>query len=241
MNYTIHYGRLIERAQTRSILPGEYFEKHHIIPRCLGGTDDSVNLVKLFPEEHYVAHQLLVKMHPDNPKLMYAVRMMCYTNNYNKGKRTNKLYGWVRKKFIEYVSSVEMHEKMSQHGRGRTPWNKGLPRSEETKKKISESKIGIPNTALKGVPKTIEHRRKISKSKNGIPLVTMQGVPKTVEHRRKMSVAKKDIPKSNIHREKLADILNRQVACPHCNKSGRIGPMHQWHFDNCKSITHSSR
>jgi len=237
MNYLKHYERLIERAQTRSILPGEYFETHHIVPKCLGGTNDSSNLVKLLPEEHYVAHQLLVKMHPGNPKLMYAVRMMCYTNNHNKGKRTNKLYGWVRKKFIEYVSSNEMHEKMSRHGKGRIPWNKGLPRTDETKKKISESKIGISNTALKGFPKTSEHRRKISESKIGIPNVALQGVPKTNEHRRKMSVAKKDIPKSNTHREKLANILDRQVVCPHCNKSGRMGPMHQWHFNNCKNYS----
>jgi len=52
-----------------------------------------------------------------------------------------------------------------------------------------------------------------------------------------MSVAKKDIPKSNIHREKLAKILDRQVICPHCNKSGRTGPMHQWHFNNCKNYS----
>lgn len=27
-----------------------------------------------------------------------------------------------------------------------------------------------------------------------------------------------------------------KVTCPHCGKIGRNGPMHQWHFDNCKQI-----
>lgn len=24
------------------------------------------------------------------------------------------------------------------------------------------------------------------------------------------------------------------VTCPHCSKIGNLGPMHRWHFDNCK-------
>jgi len=38
-----------------------YCEKHHIIPRCLGG-QDGLNIVKLSARQHYVCHRLLVKM-----------------------------------------------------------------------------------------------------------------------------------------------------------------------------------
>ena len=71
MDYTKHYNLLIERAKNR--LLECYTERHHIVPRCMGGSDDLDNLVDLTPEEHYVAHQLLVKMHPGEHKLVYAL------------------------------------------------------------------------------------------------------------------------------------------------------------------------
>jgi hypothetical protein len=49
-------------AKNRSRSDGVYYERHHIQPRSLGGTDDAHNLVLLTPKEHYVCHRLLVKM-----------------------------------------------------------------------------------------------------------------------------------------------------------------------------------
>lgn len=93
MDYLKHYNLLIERGLTRQT--SVYTENHHIIPRCLGGSDDESNLVQLTPEEHYVAHQLLVKIYPDNKNLAFAANMMC-TN-----RPTNKLYGWIRKRISD--------------------------------------------------------------------------------------------------------------------------------------------
>lgn len=99
MNYQKHYDLLIERARAR-VLSG-YVEVHHIVPRCIGGSDDKDNLVQLTAEEHYVAHQLLHKIHPSSYSLMFAVIAM--TGNPN-GKRNNKVYGWMRKKNAEFQS-----------------------------------------------------------------------------------------------------------------------------------------
>jgi len=93
MDYKKHYNLLIERAENRK-LEG-YSEKHHIIPRCMGGTDEKDNIVCLTPEEHFVAHQLLVKMYPDNNSLVYAAQMMTVGKN-----RSNKLYGWLKRKHL---------------------------------------------------------------------------------------------------------------------------------------------
>jgi len=97
MNYSLIYDRLIHRAKNRSLK--SYKEKHHIIPRCLGGTDDSDNLVELTPEEHYLAHQLLIKMYPKNPKLVYAVWRMTHGNKQYMA-RNNKMYGWIKRKYV---------------------------------------------------------------------------------------------------------------------------------------------
>jgi len=94
MNYQKHYDTLINRAKNR-LLEG-YSERHHIVPRCMGGTDEQDNLVTLTAEEHYVAHQLLVKMYPGNGKLVHAAQMMTVSSS---GQiRNNKLYGWLRLK-----------------------------------------------------------------------------------------------------------------------------------------------
>jgi len=90
MNYKLIYDRIVARGKER-ILEG-YKERHHIVPRCMGGTDDPDNLVDLTPEEHFVCHQLLVKIYPENPRLIHAVTMM------TGEKRGNKLYGWHRRR-----------------------------------------------------------------------------------------------------------------------------------------------
>lgn len=95
MDYTKHYNTLCKRGQVR-LLEG-YSEIHHIIPRCLGGTDHNTNLTRLTPEEHYIAHQLLVQMHPGNRKLIYSAQMMT-VDRYAGGPRSqNKLYGWLKR------------------------------------------------------------------------------------------------------------------------------------------------
>ena len=75
-------------------------ESHHITPRCMGGTDDITNLVDLTPEEHYTAHQLLVRIYPENRKLMYAAVMMTVKGK-NNNRSKNKLYGWLKRKLSE--------------------------------------------------------------------------------------------------------------------------------------------
>jgi len=95
MNYSAQYNKLINRAKNRILTEG--YERHHIIPRCMGGSDDPSNIANLTPEEHYVAHQLLVKLYPENTKLIFAVKMMIPANKYQVGRK-NKLYGWLRRK-----------------------------------------------------------------------------------------------------------------------------------------------
>lgn len=55
-----------------------YYERHHIIPKCLGGTDDKNNLIDLYAREHFIAHKLLVEENPENEKLIYAWWMMAH-------------------------------------------------------------------------------------------------------------------------------------------------------------------
>jgi hypothetical protein len=99
MNYKKHYDQLIRRATVRTIQSG--YEVHHINPKCLGGGNESENLVRLTPREHYVAHQLLVKIFPNELNLYRALKIMS-----GSSRCSNRLYAWIRKGVIENANKL---------------------------------------------------------------------------------------------------------------------------------------
>lgn len=112
MNYKLIYNSLIERAKNRNL--EEYTEKHHIIPKCMGGSNKSENLVRLTPEEHFIAHALLVKMHPNFPKLAVALNNMTAPV---EGRKKRKLYGWMKRRFSEAMKELQKGKLNSNFGK----------------------------------------------------------------------------------------------------------------------------
>lgn len=136
MDYNKHYNLLITKARGRSILPFVYSEKHHIIPKSMGGSNDSDNLVKLLPEEHLIAHLLLAKIHGGG---MWAAANMMISRIHN-----NKEYRWVR-------------EAYSKSKKGKPTWNKGLKLSEAHKVKLrkpksAETKLNMSKAKTNYIP-----------------------------------------------------------------------------------------
>ena len=81
MNYKLIHDSIIDRAKNR-VLPKEvYTERHHIIPRCMGGSNDKSNLVDLTAKEHFIVHKLLVMIFPGNNSLFDAFWCMSNMNN----------------------------------------------------------------------------------------------------------------------------------------------------------------
>jgi hypothetical protein len=56
--YTKHYNLLIEKAKNRTLPKETYTEKHHIIPRSMGGSNKKENLAHLTAREHFICHWL---------------------------------------------------------------------------------------------------------------------------------------------------------------------------------------
>lgn len=113
MNYANHYEKLCQRGKYREL--DSYTEKHHVLPRCLGGTDDPDNIVNLTPEEHYVAHQLLIKMHPTHTGLIWAAIQMT-RHSKNENRSNNKIYGWLRRKY-QHVAKQRTGKKNGSYGK----------------------------------------------------------------------------------------------------------------------------
>lgn len=127
MNYQKIYndliGRAVERQKLSTVLSN--FEKHHILPKCLGGDNSKSNIVKLTCEEHFIAHQLLVKIYPENKKLIFAAHAMTISSN-RHNRINNKEYAWLKR-----LKSVEMSK-----------LHKGKILTQNTKDKMSFAKIG---------------------------------------------------------------------------------------------------
>ena len=161
MNYFRIYNSIINRAKTRIL--EVYSENHHIVPKCMGGTNCKTNLVRLTPEEHYLAHQLLVKMYPDNKKLVYAAAIMCHSTN--TMSRGNRLYGWIRRALSETRRNVP---KSDEHKKKLSLSNKGQVVSVETRAKMSLARMGNKNgcggKGVKKSPRTQEHKDNLGKS-----------------------------------------------------------------------------
>lgn len=80
MNYKLIYDTIIDKAlkSNRKKNTMEYFEVHHILPKCMGGENKKYNLVLLTAKEHYVCHHLLTKIYPQSDAIQIAFSGMCY-------------------------------------------------------------------------------------------------------------------------------------------------------------------
>ena len=104
MNYQLIHDSIIDRAKTR-VLPKEvYTERNHIIPRCMGGSDDKSNLVDLTAKEHFIVHKLLVEIFPNEFGLVHAYYL--FVNGTNKSNHNSKEYYRIGAKEYERVKTL---------------------------------------------------------------------------------------------------------------------------------------
>ena len=129
MNYKKIYQQLIDRALSRTLTG--YKERHHIVPKCIGGDNSISNLVYLTAREHFIAHKLLCKIHPSIKGIQFAFwAMIVYKSKKNQReyKISSREYQLIREDI-----SILMRELKTG---GKTP------HSAETKLKIKTALTG---------------------------------------------------------------------------------------------------
>lgn len=106
MNYIEQYNKLVKtrRALNRKKGYELYYEKHHIVPRWLGGKDTKNNLVLLTAKEHYVAHLLLWKHYRDRSSALAFHKMTKSTNKHQQRKFTARQFEKARLAFVQTQS-----------------------------------------------------------------------------------------------------------------------------------------
>lgn len=156
--YSRWYFNIIQRASNRILPTDVYYEKHHIIPRSLGGDDKLENLVNLTAKEHFICHLLLVKMTTGLHKrsMAYAAWMMTHLDD--------------RLRYVPRARTYELLKKNLSLAYKGIPKTKlywlGKTHTEETRKLQSEVKKGKNNPNF-GVVQKPEWNKKKSDAQKG--------------------------------------------------------------------------
>jgi len=145
MNYQNIYNRIVFRAKNRLIIEREYYESHHILPRCMGGKDTIDNLVQLTPSEHFICHLLLSKIYPDNIGLIRAVMWMC--TDISRGRTRNKTYSTYKQKFHKYYMDQRLKRNCKICGKEMLV----VKNLEKTKKYCSKECLTISNRTARTI------------------------------------------------------------------------------------------
>ncbi len=179
--YTRIYFKLIDSAKSsdRAHKDGVYYEKHHIIPKSLGGGNDDANLVLLTAREHFVCHLLLCHMTTgrDTYKMASALMKMAFCATIHQERKfTSAQYELARR--INHARKAGVKT-------GIPSWNKGLSIddarvragiekalatkasrvyvvSEETRAKIAQT------SCLPRKPLSEDHKRNLSLQRSGV-------------------------------------------------------------------------
>lgn len=116
MNYRRIYFNLIKDRLKKNI--SGYVEKHHIIPKSLGGKDISKNIVSLSARDHFIAHYLLSKMFSNKVKkakmIMAFGMMMVKTQSQTRYRFTSHQFNILRELRSESMKFLQKGVRNSQ-------------------------------------------------------------------------------------------------------------------------------
>lgn len=160
MTYEEFINNIIE-TRGRNGCGDEYHETHHIIPKCMSGTNEKDNLIDLFAQEHFIAHKLLAAENPNNDSIQYGWTMMAFVKSENQDR-----YELTPKEYEE--AKIALSKLASKRFKGENnPWYGKHP-SEGTREKMKESsreRWSRPEEIEKArKSKSEETRRKLSES-----------------------------------------------------------------------------
>jgi hypothetical protein len=119
MNYRKLYFSIVEKRKVN--IPEGYTEKHHVIPRSLGGDNSKDNLVALTAREHFICHLLLTKMYERYTlewyKMTHAFLMMKCSNLRQDRHYSSRFYEYMKRDFSLVMRRATLGDKNSNYGK----------------------------------------------------------------------------------------------------------------------------
>jgi len=219
------YIRLIIRCQnmTEEELSG-YNERHHILPKCLGGKNNKENLVLMPVRYHMMAHILLITIYPNIRGLKYAIKAVLdgSSNIVDRAGLSQKYFSSRTLAFLREETKVrrkEDHPNWGKHLSEKTKSkisdsHKGKKLSEETKAKMSKSRSG-PNNPNYGKTFSEEWKKHLSESHKGY--ITSE------ETKKKLSIALSG-PNNPNYGKTFSEEWRQKISDNHRDVSGSNNP-----------------
>lgn len=221
--YLNWYYTIIDRAcQENREQNSDIYERHHIVPRSLGGSDSADNLVYLTFREHYFIHLLLINFTAgkDRAKMIFALHTFFYFNKSSNlsSKRpdfetSSRLYERHKKWFIEACrerTTGRSYDKTIYHFKH---------------KDTQETFSGTRNQFVQH--SGLSHQEVYNLTKNE---------SQVVRYAKGWGVYRESIGDYSFNiKRKHNPAPSRTKVCPHCKKSVSLGNFARWHGDNCKS------
>ena len=184
-NYEEFINNILE-TRGRFACGEEYHERHHIAPKCMGGTNDEENLIDLYAREHFEAHRLLALENPENDSIVFAWTCMAFAKN-----------GFQERYELTSEEYEDAKIALSKRNTGKNNPMYGKTHSQDTKDKISnklKDAYKYPeNNPMYGKHHTDDLKNKISESLKGMfagENNPMYGVHMSDESRKKMRQSK---------------------------------------------------
>lgn len=213
MDYQKLYNTLISFRKCNSLKKSKklYTELHHVVPRCLGGTDDIDNLVRLTAREHFVAHRLLAKIYPDSKELTLALVLMIRgrgrDNKIVSSREFYRLKEISSKTLSSYMTSSLLHLWKTESYRSRmqgvlTKSNSERWKDENFKIKMSEK---LSRAAIKRCEGS-QNKKRMSDAMNGFyernPMPWMRPQAQASRHMWTLAATFWELSKYNINNER---------------------------------------
>lgn len=269
MNYEKIYNSLIQSRKPQGLdkskLDG-YYEIHHIVPRCLGGSDEESNLVLLTGREHYIAHLLLTKFTAGakHLKCLHALAWFQTDKDLNsrqisKAREANSLANSIRmlelcSQGLGNLQTPEAREAAYKRGRELAAKGEHPFQSAEARKARSEqqSKLNLKLSSEGKHPaqskKGRERAAKSLRETNRKMLAEGRHISQSTEAREATTrrllalAAEGKHPSQSVEAKvafvkRMSTLNNTRRTCPFCKLIGRGPNMKRYHFSNCKQFS----
>jgi hypothetical protein len=227
MNHKKVYDFIIQKAKnenrkklSKNDINYIYYERHHIIPKCLGGTNTEENLVLLSGREHYVCHKLLTYIYSNNRGIILAFIRMLYSKNFEK-IFSSKDYEFAKEMLSKQMTGKKLTESHKKNiGKGVKGKLKGIPKTIDAKIKMKISRIKFLKNY--GNPLLGRKRPEFGKNQKG-EKNPMFGKHLSINARKKIGEFQKGKPKNFT-----------KIKCNYCGIETNPGNYIRWHNENCK-------
>jgi hypothetical protein len=211
--YKLWYKAIIQKAvNERREYDSLKHERHHALPKCFGGTEDSNNYITLTFKEHYICHLLLTRftIGKDKMKMSFALHTFFHFNHNRSLKiLRGRLYETHKEYFIEAC-------------REKDAW---------TKPEIFKFKHAITKEEYIGTRAEFRKHSMLS-SQEIYNLLTKDS---KMFHAKQWGVYRNDIQAYSFDKKRIRKPSMRKE-CQHCKK--QIDPLNyaKYHGDKCKLI-----